>query len=336
MSTEVPIVATTTSAPVNNQSTLENSLASSSQQKRRQPRQNRPNTEGAPKPPRRPRQPKDAKPSNEASTPSSVVDGEPKTNSQPRNPRKKKPVQAPANADGAPPPPRNRRAANFGAGLTNPDERQNQSSRDKEPGHSKNRRLPQGDDLTSSLIRNLSTPPYPDCPICFSSIRPDQAIWSCSPSIPIVTSSENQVAQYCWTSFHVKCIRSWADKSVKEVADAWRARGEPNKGGDWRCPGCQAKREAVPSGYWYVTASSHRDICSSHFTGAFAIPPLSPNVFVSQHPIHVGIHVLVCAKVDAAIRAPYSAIPALVRLVKLPPVWSVIVQRKISSASVVE
>jgi transcriptional repressor NF-X1 len=22
--------------------------------------------------------------------------------------------------------------------------------------------------------------------------------------------------------------------------------------GDWRCPGCQAKREVVPSGYWYV------------------------------------------------------------------------------------
>jgi hypothetical protein len=46
-------------------------------------------------------------------------------------------------------------------------------------------------------------------------------------------------------------ILSWADKSVKEVAEAWRARGEPDKKGDWRCPGCQAKRDAVPSGYWY-------------------------------------------------------------------------------------
>ena len=32
--------------------------------------------------------------------------------------------------------------------------------------------------------------------------------------------------QYCWTTFQVKCIRSWASKSVKDIADAWRARGE--------------------------------------------------------------------------------------------------------------
>ncbi|KAJ7912584.1 hypothetical protein B0H13DRAFT_2250977 [Mycena leptocephala] len=38
--------------------------------------------------------------------------------------------------------------------------------------------------------------------------------------------------QYCWTTFHLQCIRSWAAQSVKEVADAWAARGEPQHGGD--------------------------------------------------------------------------------------------------------
>lgn len=197
---------------------------------------------------------------------------------------KRRPKPPPASADGQPGPsadarlPRkegNRRKANFGSGLTQLDsELINNKSEDKRK-HAPNAQnthensatpipsrrsqpkrkpsnLPQGDDLTSSLIRQFSTPPYPDCAICFSSIRPDHAIWSCSPSIPIITSSETQIQQYCWSSFHIKCIRAWADKSVKEVADAWRVRGETNKRGDWRCPGCQAKREAVPSGYWYV------------------------------------------------------------------------------------
>ena len=39
---------------------------------------------------------------------------------------------------------------------------------------------------------------------------------------------------------------------MKDVAEAWRARGEHDRVGDWRCPGCQAKREVVPSGYRYV------------------------------------------------------------------------------------
>ncbi|KAJ7910620.1 hypothetical protein B0H13DRAFT_2251237 [Mycena leptocephala] len=58
--------------------------------------------------------------------------------------------------------------------------------------------------------------------------------WSCSPSIPVL-----ETQQYCWTTFHLKCIRSWAAKSVKEVADAWAARGEPQR----------ARRVGVPTSY---------------------------------------------------------------------------------------
>ncbi|KAG1729490.1 uncharacterized protein EDB91DRAFT_1159352 [Suillus paluster] len=103
-------------------------------------------------------------------------------------------------------------------------------------------KLPPADDLTSTLTHALSTHPYPDCPICFNSIRPEQPTWSCSFSDP----SEN--LQCCWTTFHLKCIRAWASKSVKDLEDAWRIRGE-ERTGEWRCPGCQAKRERVPSSY---------------------------------------------------------------------------------------
>ncbi|KAF8814255.1 hypothetical protein BYT27DRAFT_6337901, partial [Phlegmacium glaucopus] len=144
------------------------------------------------------------------------------------------------------------RRSRFGAGLTQPEATSSTtttSSFNKRKGTAVSSNHA-GDDLTSTLIRGLTSPPYHDCPICFSSIRPDQAIWSCSPSIPLIHNSQQGPSQYCWTSFHVRCIRSWADKSVKDVAEAWRARGEPDKKGDWRCPGCQAKREVVPTGYW--------------------------------------------------------------------------------------
>lgn len=223
----------------------DSSAAGTSSNPRNQRRPNRsaqPKDGGAaiPSKPRQPR-PKPAGPANDATTSTAPSD----TNKNRH--RGKKPLAA---AEGNAPRPRNPRAAKFGAGLTQPKEETADAPQSQPQSKPKGRRLPQGDDLTSSLIRQMSTPPYPDCPICFSEIRPEQAIWSCSPSTPIVTSSEAQVAQYCWTAFHIKCIRSWADKSVKEIAEAYRARGEMDKKGDWRCPGCQAKREHVPSGYW--------------------------------------------------------------------------------------
>ena len=102
-------------------------------------------------------------------------------------------------------------------------------------------KAPPGDDLTSILIYSLSTPPFPECMICFNRIRPEQPTWSCSPS-------EEKEAQSCWNTFHLKCIQPWAGKSVKDMEEAWRARGEEKKG-EWRCPGCQSKREIVPQRY---------------------------------------------------------------------------------------
>ncbi|KAI6120077.1 hypothetical protein EDD17DRAFT_1012168 [Pisolithus thermaeus] len=113
---------------------------------------------------------------------------------------------------------------------------------------------PTGADLTSTLTRALRTPPYPDCLICFSSVRPEHPTWSRSPPKPSLRTDpqlddpDKERSQCCWTTFHLKCIRVWADKSVKSLADAWRARGE-ERPGEWRCPGCQTKREQVPTAY---------------------------------------------------------------------------------------
>jgi len=103
-------------------------------------------------------------------------------------------------------------------------------------------KAPTGDDLTSILTFSLSNPPFPECMICFNPIRPEQPTWSCSPR-------EEKEAQSCWNTFHLKCIHPWAEKSVKDLEEAWRARGE-EKRGEWRCPGCQLQREIVPRKYW--------------------------------------------------------------------------------------
>ena len=143
----------------------------------------------------------------------------------------------------------NRRGRNFIGSLTEQSEIPSAAapSNPTKRGDSGRRpAAPLKDDLTSTLIHAISTPPYPDCLICFSAIRPAEPTWSCSP-LQLV-ESDVDTAQCCWTTFHLKCIRSWAAKSVKEVAEAWRARGQDRKG-EWRCPGCRTEREVVPTEY---------------------------------------------------------------------------------------
>lgn len=156
--------------------------------------------------------------------------------------------------------PRRNRARNFRGELT--EGPQGDSTNQDIPSSERYRSsAPKKDDLTSRLVYELSTPPYPDCLICFAPITPMQQTWSCSPSHPTLAASDDESGvssgaqhanvgtQSCWMTFHLKCLRAWAAKSVKDVSEAWRARGE-ERDGDWRCPGCQSKRTAVPSSYW--------------------------------------------------------------------------------------
>ncbi|KAF8327167.1 uncharacterized protein EI90DRAFT_3225407 [Cantharellus anzutake] len=103
--------------------------------------------------------------------------------------------------------------------------------------------LTESQDLATRLIRSFTNKDDAlDCPICFNSIHPAQPIWSCSPD------STEHVETCCWTSFHLKCIRSWASKSTSNGWIVCFSTGE-SKDGEWRCPGCQTKRSVVPQTY---------------------------------------------------------------------------------------
>lgn len=215
---------------------------------------------------------------------------------------------------------RNRRAK-FGGKLTENDGSSNAPTT-SEKYHVKTDKSAK-DDLTSRLIKELSFPPYPDCPICFSSIYREQPIWSCSPSITTILPHDAEgPPQYCWTTFHLKCIRSWASKSVKDVEDAWRARGEEGRIGDWRCPGCQAKRELVPKVYWYVIYSRFLEkiIIVTHslpFIPGVSVD-LSPILNLHDYllPIRVEVPALVRARADVDTHVLSHVIPGLARHVK--------------------
>lgn len=159
-------------------------------------------------------------------------------------------------SDGAPPSgqPRHRRDQKFNPNLTDASPK---PPREQHKSHQsgKYHAPSQKDDLTSRLIHEIRTHPYPDCAICFNSIHPAQPTWSCSPTSSIAIdgqialAADAETSQCCWITLHLKCVRSWASKSVKEVADALRARGEEAGESAWLCPACRTKRSSVPSGY---------------------------------------------------------------------------------------
>lgn len=60
-------------------------------------------------------------------------------------------------------------------------------------------------DLTAKLIETLKAPPWAECVICWSSVIPQQPVWSCQPS--------EETNRCCWGVFHNKCIVAWSKKS---------------------------------------------------------------------------------------------------------------------------
>ena len=159
-------------------------------------------------------------------------------------------------ADVGPPPPtqgppRQRRQGKFDGKLTTGDAEPHQEERRIDPDRTKYWVDYASDDLTTRLIRDLRTRPYLDCAICYNPIRPHQLSWSCSPNTPIVPTEGSQQAQYCWTTLHLKCVRSWASKSIADSRQAYEARGE-YRPGEWLCIGCRAKRTIEPSSYRYT------------------------------------------------------------------------------------
>lgn len=105
--------------------------------------------------------------------------------------------------------------------------------------------------LTASFSRSASKEEAPDCPICFNSISPGSPIWSCTPQTSDLdpAHAEYGSSNCCWSSYHLKCIKTWASRSVKATGEAYAARGVADRDGEWRCPGCQTKRSIVPPEY---------------------------------------------------------------------------------------
>jgi len=148
-------------------------------------------------------------------------------------------------------PSRQKRRGKFDGKLTTEDVEPRREERRTNPDRKKYRVDSAADDLTSRLIHDLRTPPYLDCAICFNPIRPFQPTWSCSPSTPVVHAEGSQQEQYCWATLHLKCVRSWASKSIADTRQAHEARGG-NKPGEWLCIGCRAKRTVAPSSYRFA------------------------------------------------------------------------------------
>lgn len=99
------------------------------------------------------------------------------------------------------PPPQSSRRQQFGSKLSG----QAPASNSRRKGATD---VPETGDLTERLISSMSrrgNEESIDCPICFISIHPAQPTWSCAPS--------EQTSVCCWTTFHLKCVRSWASKS---------------------------------------------------------------------------------------------------------------------------
>lgn len=145
-------------------------------------------------------------------------------------------------------PPRQKRRGKFDGKLTTGDAEPPQEERRVNTKRGEYWVDYSADDLTSRLIHDLRTPPFLDCAICYNPIRPHQPTWSCSPNTPAIPTEGSQQAQYCWTTLHLKCVRSWASKSIADVRQAYEARGE-NKPGEWLCIGCRAKRMVEPTLY---------------------------------------------------------------------------------------
>ncbi|KAF8909061.1 hypothetical protein CPB85DRAFT_1308246 [Mucidula mucida] len=215
-----------------------------------------------------------------SSNPSSNGNGG-QANRRPK-PKPLRPTEGAADSS-AQPQPKTSRRPRFNGGLTGPSEGGSSHSHRKEKY-----KLPDAsaDDLTSTLIRSLSVAPYADCPICFSSIHPAQPTWSCSPTMPVI----DEDPQYCWTTFHLKCIRSWSEKSYKEIKEAWRAR-------------CQGKRNVLVGGYRCFcgsTPSPNARLATPHSCGN----PCSRSKNACPHPCPLSCHPGPCPPCKVMLEIP--------------------------------
>ncbi|CEG81703.1 hypothetical protein RMATCC62417_15868 [Rhizopus microsporus] len=147
--------------------------------------------------------------------------------------------------------------------LTIDGESTDKNSSSSQPNRRKNKQrqrtmaepLPTGDhDIATKLIYELKNSTY-ECMICMDTVRPANQIWSCD---------------CCWAVFHLGCIKMWANKSLQDTSSNKMIT-------QWRCPGCQNSRTAIPKDYLcfcgkqrnpepskYYTPHSCNQLCKKH------------------------------------------------------------------------
>ncbi|KAJ2908852.1 FKBP12-associated protein [Coemansia aciculifera] len=80
--------------------------------------------------------------------------------------------------------------------------------------------------LSSVLGKRLLCGDY-ECMICCDKVRGRHSVWQCD---------------CCWAIFHLACVRRWAQSCVAD-------NNSGSSGAQWRCPGCQHARSALPAHY---------------------------------------------------------------------------------------
>ena len=73
-----------------------------------------------------------------------------------------------------------------------------------------------------------------ECAICTSEITRKSKIWSC---------------RTCWTVFHLSCVNTWSRNEGSAAPQRAGSDDEMPPSRQWRCPGCNLPKDALPSTY---------------------------------------------------------------------------------------
>lgn len=100
-------------------------------------------------------------------------------------------------------------------------------------------------DMLTRIHEDISNGAY-ECPICTNEVTKSSKVWSC---------------RTCWTVFHLPCIKKWSTNEGSTLTQQRNSDGfqSPRQ---WRCPGCNLPKDALPSTYncWCEKETEPRSI----------------------------------------------------------------------------
>lgn len=73
-----------------------------------------------------------------------------------------------------------------------------------------------------------------ECAICTSEVTRKSRVWSC---------------KTCWMVFHLSCVKTWSKNESSVATQRAGSDGDIPMPRQWRCPGCNLPKDAVPSSY---------------------------------------------------------------------------------------